>query len=115
ETAQACVNACLHQQFPLWGGFANRVAETNRVPHLACSSRMQEWRYVESAEMVNQHDGLFPLIDLKEDERLAVRCEGGLGYTLSERHEETCFPGVELIEEKRAFSGAVIDNKIDYH
>ena len=76
---------------------------------------MQEWRYVESAEMVNQHDGLFPLIDLKEDERLAVRCEGGLGYTLSERHEETCFPGVELIEEKRAFSGAVIDNKIDSH
>ena len=100
---------------PIVGWFRESCCRNESSSTSCVFVRMQEWRYVESAEMVNQHDGLFPLIDLKEDERLAVRCEGGLGYTLSERHEETCFPGVELIEEKRAFSGAVIDNKIDSH
>ena len=57
--------------------------------------------------MVDQHDGLFPLIDLKEYERFPVGREGGLDGTFFEGHEGEYFAGAEIIEEKRPLSSVI--------
>ena len=63
--------------------------------------------------MVNEHDGLFPLIYLKEDEGFPVGRESGLDDTFVEGHEGKYFPGVELIEEKHALSSVTLGNKVN--
>src|SRR5437899_9960150 len=47
---------------PIVGWFRESCCRNESSATSCVFVRMQEWRYVESAEMVNQHDGLFPLI-----------------------------------------------------
>jgi len=56
---------------------------TNRRRGPACnSSALQQIDWLaRSVEVVDQHDGLFPLIDLKEDDGLPVGRDGGLDGT----------------------------------
>jgi len=49
-----------------------------------CLLCCQSCWFAGSAEMVHEHDGLFPLIDLKEHKRLPIGREGGLDDTLFE-------------------------------